>query len=391
MRWVTKSGLTLGLAFTTAYACAEIITTPHVSAGAFTSVGVHDDGTVEIVGTININYPYDAVQVSAGSDDARMYLMRDGTVYCGGGHWIEDGQYQTWFGWADAEYVQISMGSLIALGLRENGTVRAIGLAVGEHEAENWTDIVQVSAGTNHALGLKTDGTVVATGDGSAGERDLESWKDEDIVQVSAGYMTSVGLKSNGTVLITGALEGLADVSSWTDIVQVSAGPGHLLGLKSNGTVVATGDNSYGQCDVESWSNIVQVSAGTAWFDEHWGYGGIHSLGLKADGTVVAVGNNSAGQCNVDSWVLRSVTIFDLIDLIITMNLNQGISNSLDAKLSNAMQAVDRANGGDITNAINMLYAFVNETEAQRGKKLTNEQADSLISMAYEVIDGLTQ
>jgi hypothetical protein len=40
-------------------------------------------------------------------------------------------------------------------------------------------------------------------------------------------------------------------------------------------------------------------------------------------------------------------------------------------------------------NAINMLEAFVNECEAQRGKELTYAQADELIEAAQVIINSL--
>jgi hypothetical protein len=40
--------------------------------------------------------------------------------------------------------------------------------------------------------------------------------------------------------------------------------------------------------------------------------------------------------------------------------------------------------------AVNKLNAFINHVEAQRGKKITEDQADDLISKANNVIDVLT-
>jgi len=79
--------------------------------------------------------------------------------------------------------------------------------------------------------------------------------------------------------------------------------------------------------------------------------------------------------------------ICDLIDLVQSMNLQQGIDNSLDAKLTAVLHALEALNADQRNDAINKLNAFINEVEAQRGKKLTNEQADYLIAATQEIID----
>ena len=73
------------------------------------------------------------------------------------------------------------------------------------------------------------------------------------------------------------------------------------------------------------------------------------------------------------------------------MNLQQGIWNSLDAKLQAAINAWDKVNKGQGAVAINMLNAFINECEAQRDKKLTSEQADELISIGQCAILSMAE
>ncbi len=67
---------------------------------------------------------------------------------------------------------------------------------------------------------------------------------------------------------------------------------------------------------------------------------------------------------------------------------NQGIVNSLDAKLDNAKKHLEK---GKITPAINVLQAFINEVEAQNGKKLTSEAYALLKFNAEFLIDQLSQ
>lgn len=75
----------------------------------------------------------------------------------------------------------------------------------------------------------------------------------------------------------------------------------------------------------------------------------------------------------------------DLVALVQSFNLKQGIANSLDAKLGNAQKALDAARAGDKATACNLLGAFVNEVQAQAGKALTADQANQLITAANGV------
>ena len=185
----------------------------------------------------------------------------------------------------------ISAGTYYTVGLKDNGTV----VAVGDNRecqcnVSGWRDIVAISAGFVHTVGLKADGTVVAVGNNEDGQCNVNGWR--DIVSISAVDSRTVGLKADGTVVAVGKnYDGRCNVSGWRDIVAISAGIRHTVGLKVDGTVVAVGDVEYGQCNVSGWRDIVAISAGD-----------YHTVGLKADGTVVAVGQNYDGRCNVSGW-----------------------------------------------------------------------------------------
>jgi len=74
----------------------------------------------------------------------------------------------------------------------------------------------------------------------------------------------------------------------------------------------------------------------------------------------------------------------ELIETIETWNLSKGIENSLTAKLDNV---IHQLNKGNENVAINKLTALINQVDALRGKKLTTEQANYLISEAQRIID----
>ena len=144
-----------------------------------------------------------------------------------------------------------------------------------------------ISAGGLHSVCVRRDGTCVASGYGTYGQCNVDSWV--NMTGVSAGNHHTVGLRANGTCFATGySGYGQCDVDSWTDIVMVSAGVGHTVGLKNDGTCVAVGDNTYGQCNVDDWSEVISVSAGYN-----------YTVGLRVDGTIVAVGANTDGQWGV--------------------------------------------------------------------------------------------
>ena len=76
-----------------------------------------------------------------------------------------------------------------------------------------------------------------------------------------------------------------------------------------------------------------------------------------------------------------------MVQTVQSMNLQQGITNSLDAKIQNAMDSLNAMNADQRSDAVNKLQAFVNSVEAQRNTKLTNEQADYLIMQAQNAMN----
>jgi hypothetical protein len=69
--------------------------------------------------------------------------------------------------------------------------------------------------------------------------------------------------------------------------------------------------------------------------------------------------------------------------LVIEDAISGTLENSVDSKVDNASQSVDK---GDICSAVNKLESLQNEVNAQRGKKITDEAADAVISYTDSVI-----
>ena len=58
------------------------------------------------------------------------------------------------------------------------------------------------------------------------------------------------------------------------------------------------------------------------------------------------------------------------------------MTSSLDAAVSSLERGDDGA-------AVNQLEVFINKVEAQRGKKISDEDADTLIALAQAIIDAI--
>ena len=86
---------------------------------------------------------------------------------------------------------------------------------------------------------------------------------------------------------------------------------------------------------------------------------------------------------HVNTDPIEAIAILAL--MVVDMNLQQGINNSLDSKLDNAFNALDDANANNDQSACNVLGSFVNAVEAQRGKKITDDQADALVERANAI------
>ena len=83
------------------------------------------------------------------------------------------------------------------------------------------------------------------------------------------------------------------------------------------------------------------------------------------------------------------VFLADLDDLVISLDLPNGLASSLTAKLNNADKVLADSNPNNDQAAVNKLEAFINQLNALRGKKITDDDADTLIAVAEQIIDFL--
>jgi len=74
--------------------------------------------------------------------------------------------------------------------------------------------------------------------------------------------------------------------------------------------------------------------------------------------------------------------IGSLIETVNSLDLKQGITTSLEAKLHAALNA---AHANEKTTACNLMNAFINTVSAQSAKKITVDQANQLIAAAWQI------
>ena len=98
------------------------------------------------------------------------------------------------------------------------------------------------------------------------------------------------------------------------------------------------------------------------------------------------LGSNT-GSAYIFSLSFPVSLINDLILEVMALNLQQGISNSLNAKLDSVLNALEDVNENNDVAAVNSLEAFINAVEAQRGVHLTDAEADQLVTAALQIID----
>ena len=176
-----------------------------------------------------------------------------------------------------------------------DGTVEHIGERSEKYPdisgISEWTDIVQVAHGYTVALGLKKDGTVVAVGSNDKGQADVSGWT--DIVQLAVfdsvstmdiegteGF--SVGIKSDGTLVATGQYYYGSDISGLlaiTNVKQIARERENVVLLKNDGSVVSNPGTEFLRTSFEGVTDIAAI--GFEW-DKQQDY-----IYVKEDGTVV--------------------------------------------------------------------------------------------------------
>jgi PKD repeat protein len=115
-----------------------------------------------------------------------------------------------------------------------------------------------------------------------------------------------------------------------------------------------------------------------------------HPYAVAGTYTVTLTVTDDDGSTGTDTLTVTVLTpseaTEDLIDVVDDLDLPEGTNTSLVSKLEGAIAALE---GSQYNAAINKIEAFINEVEAQRGKALTDEEADTLIALAEWIIANI--
>jgi hypothetical protein len=100
-----------------------------------------------------------------------------------------------------------------------------------------------------------------------------------------------------------------------------------------------------------------------------------------------ASGNFATAQQLITVITAPGQLVPSLGDEVAALQLPHGMEESLKAKLDATLTSLE---AGDLEEASNILGAFIHQVEAQRGKKLTDSEADELIEAATLILGLLT-
>gem|GEM_PF-1555279 len=143
-----------------------------------------------------------------------------------------------------------------------------------------------------------------------------------------------------------------------------------VIGIRTGGYEINLNIVDQNQNDRDIWNNIRRITSP----------GTIHNYEI------------SFNRADVKKFTITKVVshqeIKDSLTLASNLNWidNKGILNSLTKKIENADAAYKK---GQINSSINLLQAFINEVEAQKGKHIASAAADILIDDANSLIKQL--
>ncbi len=164
-----------------------------------------------------------------------------------------------------------------------------------------------------------------------------------------------------------------------------------------SGNVYVTGGSYSSKTDFDSTTIKYDPNGNELWVKRYDGpennHDETHYLTLDLYGNIFVGGFTTYSATGMDYLIIKysqgpSNAIDNLIYNVRSMDLHHGTENGLVKKLMNAKQSL----GKNLHyTTINQMNAFINEVEAQKGKKITVEQADELIEMSQYINEAINE
>jgi len=251
--------------------------------------------------------------------------------------------------------------------------------------------------GTTFGGGSEDSGTVFAVNTDGTGFKILHSF----IVR-SEGGGPEAGLILSGNTLYGTANRG-GSLRNGTLFAVNTDGTGFTIlhsfaGFPSDGAnlyggLILSGNTLYGTTSAGGSSNygtVFKLNTDSTGFTILHSFIGGSGGAYPAAGLILscntlygtADGGGSSGAGTVFKLDITVGDIESLICLVETFNFTEGIRSSLDTKLQHAQAAIE---SGDFTSPCPNLRAFINEVQAQAGKKIPLSQASQLITAAEQI------
>jgi Tol biopolymer transport system component len=246
---------------------------------------------------------------------------------------------------------------------------------------------------------ISPDGSVLVWGKCDPSGSNCHVWKAVSPLWIASAVTTAGGEENapstNGTLIAYASTRsGEADIY-WRPVSGGTESHLSLVGVQANarlGDDLITFDslNSGGNWDVMAYdlrtNTLYQITTSSA--NEN-----MSDVSVTVYGKVTIVyATDETGDVNVKAATFMvdrgtpEQKLVGLQDLIGSMGLSSGTANSLTTKLDGVLA---KLSAGDTTAACNQLDAFINDCNAQRGKKLSNAEANQLINAAQQIRTAL--
>jgi TolB protein len=234
----------------------------------------------------------------------------------------------------------------------------------------------------------RAGGDVVVYEDYSSGNADIQGYR----ISTATHFPIATGPSNQVTPDVDGNTVIWIDDSNGSDQVfafdlstgtsrQLTTAAGDKILPRISGNRIVWSDDRSGNLDLYMYD----LTTGT---EQPLVTGAGDQFLADIDGDRVVYTDNSAGFEQVFLFTFGNPTphVGDLVGLVQSFGLKQGIANSLIAKLGSAQSAIAR---GDLSTACGVLGAFIDEVQAQTGKAITASQATQLTDMATALRNSL--